>query len=178
MHIPLQAGSNEILKIMNRKYDLETYKDIINKIRNIRPDIAITTDIIVGHPHETEELFAKTIQTALEIGFAKIHVFPYSKRDKTKASMMNETVSEEVKKIRSKKLIAISDQLEKAYYEKFLNQVLDVLVLQSKENTIGITDNYLKVKIAQKAEANQIIKVLITGFENGFLTGKIVCKKS
>ena len=178
LHIPLQAGSNEILKIMNRKYDLETYKDIINKIRNIRPDIAITTDIIVGHPHETEELFAKTIQTALEIGFAKIHVFPYSKRDKTKASMMNETVSEEVKKIRSKKLIAISDQLEKAYYEKFLNQVLDVLVLQSKENTIGITDNYLKVKIAQKAEANQIIKVLITGFENGFLTGKIVCKKS
>ena len=171
LHIPLQAGSDEILKLMNRKYDLKEYKEIIKKIRDVRPDIAITTDIIVGHPFETEELFLETINTAKEINFAKIHVFPYSRRDKTKAALMDNQVSEEEKKKRSKRLIDISNELEKKYYQKYLNQTLDVLVLQ---NNVGITDNYLKVKINDEVEANQIIKVYICGFENGFLMGKKV----
>ena len=156
---------------MNRKYDLKEYKKIIKKIRDVRPDIAITTDIIVGHPFETEELFLETINTAKEINFAKIHVFPYSRRDKTKAALMDNQVSEEEKKKRSKRLIDISNELEKNYYQKYLNQTLDVLVLQ---NNVGITDNYLKVKINDEVEANQIIKVYICGFENGFLMGKKV----
>ncbi len=178
LHIPLQAGSNEILKLMNRKYDLDEFKRIINKIRKVRKDIAITTDIIVGHPYETEELFRETIKTAREINFAKIHVFPYSKREKTKAAMMNNQVSEEEKKNRSKRLIEVSNELEKNYYQKFINQTLDVLVLQSKEESIGITDNYLKVKIADKLEANQIVKVIVSDFNNGFLIGKVACKNA
>ena len=173
MHIPLQAGSDEILKIMNRKYDLKEFKRIVNKIRKVRPDIALTTDIIVGHPFETEELFLETIKTAKEINFAKIHVFPYSKRDKTKASLMTNQVSEEEKKSRSKRLIEVSNELEKKYYQKFINQTLDVLILQSKEQSIGITDNYLKVKLNEKLEPNMLVKVLIEGFENGFLIGKV-----
>ena len=173
LHIPLQAGSDEILKLMNRKYDLKEFKRIVNKIREVRPDIALTTDIIVGHPYETDELFLKTIETAKEINFAKIHVFPFSRRDKTKASLMANQVSEEEKKIRSKRLIEVSNELEKAYYQKFINQTLDVLILNSKEQSVGITDNYLKVKLNEKLEANQIVKVLITGFDNGFLIGKV-----
>ena len=174
LHIPLQAGSDEILKLMNRKYNLEEYKNIINKIREVRPDIAITTDIIVGHPYETEELFLKTIETAKEINFAKIHVFPYSKRNKTKAALMDNQVSEEIKKDRSKRLIEVSDELEKKYYEKYLNTTLEVLVLHGKEYSIGITDNYLKVKVDEKLEENTIVKVLIIDFNNGFLIGKKV----
>ena len=173
LHIPLQAGSDEILKVMNRKYDLKEFKRIVNKIRKVRPDIALTTDIIVGHPFETEELFLETIKTAKEINFAKIHVFPYSKRDKTKASLMTNQVSEEEKKSRSKRLIEVSNELEKKYYQKFINQTLDVLILQSKEQSIGITDNYLKVKLNEKLEPNMLVKVLIEGFENGFLIGKV-----
>lgn len=173
LHIPLQAGSDEILKVMNRKYDLKEFKRIVNKIRKVRPDIALTTDIIVGHPFETEELFLETIKTAKEINFAKIHVFPYSKRDKTKASLMTNQVSEEEKKSRSKRLIEVSNELEKIYYQKFINQTLDVLILQSKEQSIGITDNYLKVKLNEKLEPNMLVKVLIEGFENGFLIGRI-----
>ena len=174
LHIPLQSGSDEILKLMNRKYNLEKFKEIIKKIRKVRPDIAITTDVIVGHPFETEELFLETINTVQEINFAKIHVFPYSKRDKTKASLMTNQVSEEEKKDRSKRLIAISNELEKNYYQKYLNQTLEVLIIQSKDDSIGITDNYLKVKIKDKIEVNQIINVLIIDYKNGFLIGQKV----
>ena len=86
---------------------------------------------------------------------------------------MANQVSEEEKKIRSKRLIEVSNELEKNYYQKFINQTLDVLILNSKEQSVGITDNYLKVKLNEKLEANQIIKVLITGFDNGFLIGKV-----
>ena len=178
LHIPLQSGSNEILELMNRKYDLNEFKNIIKKIRKVRPNIAITTDIIVGHPFETEDLFLKTIQTAKEINFAKIHVFPYSKREKTKAASMANQVNEEDKKNRSKRLIEVSNELEKNYYQKFLNQTLDVLILQSKEESIGITDNYLKVKIKQYLPNNQFFKVLVTDYNNGFLIGKVTCKKN
>ena len=85
LHIPLQAGSDEILKLMNRKYDLDYYFEKIEEIRKIRPMISITTDVIVGFPGEDEKLFEKTIETCKKIGFAKIHVFPFSLRNGTKA---------------------------------------------------------------------------------------------
>ena len=89
LHIPIQAGSDEILKAMNRKYDLNFYKEIINKIRNIRRDIAISTDVIVGFPGEDINLFNKTIDTCREIGFSKLHVFPFSEREGTKAARLS-----------------------------------------------------------------------------------------
>ncbi len=163
MHIPLQAGSDEILKKMNRKYDLKYFFEKINKIREIRPDISITTDVIVGHPYETEELFLKTIETCQKIKFAKIHVFPYSKRDGTASSRMSNQVSDVDKKIRSHKLIEISNELEKEYAKKFIGKKLDVLIEENYgEKSIGHTSNYLRLEIPKILEINQIYEILVT----------------
>lgn len=162
MHIPLQAGSDEILKKMNRKYDLKYFFEKINKIREIRPDISITTDVIVGHPYETEELFLKTIETCKKIKFPKIHVFPYSKRDGTASSRMPNQVSDVDKKIRSHKLIEISNELEKEYAKKFIGKKLDVLIEENYgEKSIGHTSNYLRLEIPKILEINQIYDILV-----------------
>ncbi len=164
LHIPLQAGSNEILKRMNRKYDLDYYFDVINKIRSIRPDISISTDVIVGHPYETEELFNTTIDTCEKIRFSKIHVFPYSKREGTVASKMPEHVKEEDKKIRSNKLIQVSTELEKEYYDKFIGNKLGVLIEEEKNGKyIGHTSNMLKLCLDGKYNINEIYDVVIKG---------------
>lgn len=178
LHIPLQAGSDEILKKMNRKYNLDEFKQKIAQIRAIRPDIAITTDIIVGHPYETEELFEQTLLTAQELNFAKIHVFPYSPRQKTVAATMPMQVSEEQKKSRSKRLITLSNALESKYYHQFLNQKLDVLIETIKDNvSYGKTDNYLKVKILENLKPNTFVNITITNYEDGYLIG-VVTEKS
>lgn len=160
LHIPLQAGSNEILKLMNRKYDLDYFYNKINEIRSAREDISITTDIIVGFPNETEEMFNKTYETARKIGFSKIHVFPYSKRDGTKASTMKDIDSKE-KNNRVHKLLELSDILEEEYKNKFNNKYVDVLIEEVKDNvSIGHTSNYLLVEINEKLERNKMYNVL------------------
>ena len=128
LHIPLQAGSDEILKRMNRKYDLAYYEEKIKKIRSIRPDISISTDIIVGFPYETEELFLNTLEFSKKIKFSKIHVFPYSVRVGTAAANMEEQVDEVVKKMRVKRLMAVSHMLEVDYFNKFKDKELDILI--------------------------------------------------
>ena len=112
IHIPLQAGSDKILKLMNRKYDLNYYYNKIEKIRSIRPSIAITTDVIVGFPNETEELFNNTIEFVKKVNFAGGHVFPYSIRTGTVASKMQGQLTNEKKHERSKKLISVFNELE------------------------------------------------------------------
>lgn len=155
----MQAGSNEILKKMNRKYDLEYFLEKIKKIRNIRSDIAITTDIIVGFPGESDELFNETLEFAKKIKFSKIHVFPYSKREGTLASKMSNQIDEEVKKQRVKKLILLSDALEKEYLDKFLGKELDILIEECDNNvSVGHTSNYLKVSLNETLEVGQIYK--------------------
>lgn len=162
MHIPLQAGSDEILKKMNRKYNLDYFFNKINEIRNIRPDISITTDVIVGHPYETNELFEKTIDTCKKLKFAKIHVFPYSKRDGTASSRMPNQVDEHEKKLRSHKLIEVSNELESNYNNKFIGKKLDVLIEEVNNNiAIGHTSNYLRVELNGDYQKNRIYNVEI-----------------
>lgn len=157
LHIPLQAGSDEILKLMNRKYSLDYYFKKINDIRKIIPDISVTTDVIVGHPYETDSLFSETLRTCKKIEFSKIHVFPYSDRVGTKASLMNNKVSDAVKKERVHQLLELSNKLEKKYYESFIGKKVDVLVEEVKDDySIGHTSNYLQVKIPKKLEKNKI----------------------
>lgn len=172
LHIPLQAGSNEILKRMNRKYDLDYFEKKLNQIRTIRPNISITTDIIVGHPFETEELFAETLETARKFRFSKIHAFPYSKRTGTKAASMDHQVEESIKKERNRKLIALSETLENEYANKFLNQTVNVLIEEIKEDvSIGHTENYLKVSIPEKLIPNHYYQVKLTKLENDTIIG-------
>ncbi len=173
LHIPLQAGSDEILKEMNRKYNLDEYKEIIKKVRNIRKDISISTDIIVGFPKETDKLFQKTIDTAREIGFSKIHVFPYSKRKNTKAADMTEQIDESIKKQRARTLIKVSKELEIKYFEKFIGKNLDVLIEREKEDfSYGHTSNFLHVKIKGKYKSNTFVKVKLTKIEYPYIIGE------
>ena len=157
MHIPLQSGSDKILKLMNRKYDLKYFKNTIAQLRNIRPNISITTDVIVGFPGETENDFNDTIKTVKQINFSKIHVFPYSKRKGTKAETMPNQIDEYIKKQRVKQLIKESKILEINYMNKFLNKELVFIPEEYKEGyLIGHTGNYLKLKI--KGNKNELHK--------------------
>ena len=147
MHIPLQSGSDRILKLMNRKYDTKYFISKIKKIREIRPDISITTDVIVGFPSETEEDFLECIKTIKKVNFSKLHVFPYSDRDGTMASKMKSKVNGIIKKDRVKRLLSLSKELEINYMNKFLDRSL-VFIPEVYEDgyLIGHTGNYLLVK--------------------------------
>ena len=160
LHIPIQAGSDEILKKMNRKYDLNHFKSKIQEIRNIRPDIAISTDVIVGFPGESEELFQKTIETCQEIFFSKLHVFPYSERKGTASSKMSNKVDGHEKKERARRLIETSKDLEINYMKKYLGKTVEVLVEEIKDGySYGHTGNYLYCKIKGEYPHNEIISV-------------------
>ena len=174
LHIPMQAGSDEILKLMNRKYDLDYYFKKIEQIRKIRPMISITTDVIVGFPGEDEKLFEKTIETCKKIGFAKIHVFPFSLRNGTKAEELPNHLSNEEKKKRSRKLLEVSKELENNYCSKFIGKSESVLIEQYKDGySYGHTGNFLNVKIEGKLEHNKFYNVLITDISYPYCIGKI-----
>ena len=174
LHIPMQAGSDEILKLMNRKYDLDYYYKKIEQIRKIRPMISITTDVIVGFPGEDEKLFEKTIETCKKIGFAKIHVFPFSLRNGTKAEELPNHLSNEEKKKRSRKLLEVSKELENNYFSKFIGKSESALIEQYKDGySYGHTGNFLNVMIEGKLEHNKFYDVLITDISYPYCIGKI-----
>ncbi len=163
LHIPLQSGCNKILRLMNRKYDTDYFYDMINKIRKVRPDISITTDIIVGFPDENDDDFNETMEFVKKINFSKVHVFPYSKRDGTVAAKMPNQVNESDKKLRTKQLISLSNQLEKEYSLNFINKELDVLIEKTDNNySYGHTSNYLYLKIKKALKSNMIYNIKVT----------------
>lgn len=173
-HIPLQAGCNKTLKNMNRKYNLDEYFAVINKLRTIRENPSITTDIIVGFPDEDIEDFEETLKTAKKIGFSKIHVFPYSKRNNTKASTMPNQIDEEIKKKRARELLNLSHELETEYYNKFIGQKLEVLTETTKDGyTYGHTDNYITVKIPKCIPNNKLVTVLLKEENYPYVVGDI-----
>lgn len=147
IHLPIQSGSDKILKLMNRHYDKKTFIERVNKLRSVRPDISITTDVIVGFPEESDEDFLETIETIKEIGFSELHVFPYSKRAGTKASLM-EQVADDVKKQREKTLLALSKDLAYDYASKFIGKTLSVIFENHHDKMFikGHTSNYLFVE--------------------------------
>ncbi len=147
LHIPIQSGSNTILKLMNRKYLKEEFIAKIESIRKVRPDINITTDIIVGFPGETEELFNETLETVKKINFSKIHVFPFSLRKGTKAEELPNHIDDVTKKLRVRKLMDISQELEKNYMNKYLGQTITFIPEVYKNGyLVGHTGNYLLIK--------------------------------
>ena len=163
--------------MMNRKYDIETYMEIINNIKKVRPSINITTDFIVGFPTETNEDFEESLEIARKIKFGKIHVFPYSKRDGTAAAKMKNVVTEEDKKNRAHKLLALSDECEKEYLKEFIGKTMEILTEEEKDGyTYGYTTNYLRVKVDQSLPHNKLVEVKITGLDNLVLTASILGK--
>ena len=175
LHIPLQSGSDTILKLMNRKYDLEYYRTKVKTIRSIRPNISITTDVIVGFPYETERLFQETLSFCEEMAFSKIHVFPYSRRLGTKADLMKEQVDEYLKKERVERLIALSNKMEHNYLETFISKDVEVLIETSINHlSIGHTGNYLKVEIKDNILSNTMVIVRIREIKDNYLIGEVL----
>ena len=161
LHIPLQAGSDTILKRMNRKYDTTYFINKIHEIRAIRPNVALTTDVIVGFPGETDQLFEETIETIKKIGFAKLHVFPYSKREGTAASKMLNQIASPIKKARAQELLSLSKELEIKYMEKNLDKVITFIPEVYKDGyLIGHTENYLLIKATGDiASLHQVVPI-------------------
>lgn len=176
MHIPLQSGSDAVLKRMNRKYDREYFINKIKKLRKIRPNISITTDVIVGFPGETKEEFEETIETIKKIEFTKLHVFPYSKREGTKAAVMDGQVDENIKKKRVKILLQLSKELEYNYMEKFIGKkVIFIPEMAKEEYIIGHTGNFLNVKYrGNKNDLNKDIEVKINNIEYPYCIGSTI----
>lgn len=174
LHIPLQAGSNKILRLMNRKYDLAYFKQKMEQIREIRPDISLTTDIIVGFPFETEEDFQDTLSFVREVQFSKVHVFPYSRRSGTVAADMAEQVPGDVKKDRVRRLLALSKELETEYMKKFIGKTLPVLMeVNRTDYSLGHTSNYLLVKVPGEYQSEDLVDVTITDVSYPYCLGEV-----
>ena len=148
-HIPMQSGSNKILKLMSRKYDTNLYSEKIKKIKKEVKNSCIGADVIVGFPGETDNDFEKTLDFIKNLKLNYLHVFPYSERDNTRSKGFGDIVSKETKEKRSKILRSLSEKLKRNFYEKNINKKHNVLFENKKdENYIyGFTDNYVRVKV-------------------------------
>ena len=173
LHIPLQSGHDYILKKMKRPYDTKYFREKLAMIRHYNSDISITTDIMVGFPYETEEHAQATLLFAQEMAFADIHVFKYSPRANTPASLFPEQVPGKEKDRRSRALISLTKKLKEEYMKKFIGRELEVLIEQQEgQYASGHTSNYLKVLIEGQAVKNQTKKVYIEKAEEDFLIGR------
>ncbi|MGM0436987.1 MAG: tRNA (N(6)-L-threonylcarbamoyladenosine(37)-C(2))-methylthiotransferase MtaB [Bacillota bacterium] len=166
LHLPLQNGSNAILRAMNRPYTVEEFSKVINILRNEIPDIAITTDVIVGFPGESDKDFERTINFVKKINFSRLHVFPFSPRQGTPAADMEPKIPDPIKKKRRNKLIEINKKLMKNYQSKFINKVKRVVIEENRDSKTGmltgVTDNYLQVLIDDNdSYKNKLKKVKI-----------------
>jgi threonylcarbamoyladenosine tRNA methylthiotransferase MtaB len=169
LHIPLQSGSNSVLKRMRRKYTMEFFGERLDRLKEALPGLAVTSDVIVGFPGETEEEFMETYNFIKEHKFSELHVFPYSKRTGTPAARMEEQVDEEIKNDRVHRLITLSDQLAKEYASYYEDEILEVIPEDRyKDGTEqglleGYSDNYMKVVFPGTEEMiGKIVKVKVT----------------
>lgn len=164
-HLSLQSGCNRTLKRMNRRYTSEEYKTAVDKLRKLYPDVAITTDIIVGFPSETEQDFEECLNFVKETELAKIHVFPYSPKKGTKAAEYPNQIPPDIKNIRSKKMIMASNELNKKFLTNYIGKTKTVLFEKLIKNNIyeGHTTNYITVHAKSDVDiSNKILNIKIT----------------
>ncbi|MCI8361867.1 MAG: tRNA (N(6)-L-threonylcarbamoyladenosine(37)-C(2))-methylthiotransferase MtaB [Clostridia bacterium] len=178
-HLSLQSGCDETLKRMNRRYTTEEFRKSTKLLKNAYPNVALTTDIIVGFPGETDEEFEKTYNFLKEIDFYKMHIFKYSQRKGTKAAVMPNQIDGNIKEQRSRRLIELSDENEKRHNEKYIGKKVKVLFEEKEGEYIkGHTTNYMVVKVPYREIENIIEKVKIEKIENLELIGKYQKAKS
>lgn len=169
LHIPLQAGDDAVLKRMRRKYTVAEYAEKLEHIRRVMPGAAITTDVIVGFPGETEEMFRNGYRFMEQMQFSEMHVFPYSKRTGTPAARMEDQIDEELKNARVHELIDLSERMQLAYAQRFVGQVLEVIPERDYKGSpgqglvMGYTDNYLQLVFEGSEDwVGQVCKVELT----------------
>lgn len=174
-HIPLQSGSDKILKLMGRRYKFDQYYEKIQMIKEKMVDATFTTDIMVGFPGETDDDFEKTCIGIEKIEFLKVHIFPYSKRENTPAISLSDEIDEKIKKEREKILLKISNNVSKKVKEKFIGKKLSVLFERKKDNWWeGYSENYIPVILkSDKNLKNQIVDIIPEKILKNFLFGVI-----
>ncbi len=172
LHLPLQSGSDAVLRRMGRRYSTEDYAQAVARIREAIPDVAITTDVMVGFPGETDEDFAESYRFCQQMAFANIHVFPYSERPCTPATLMPEKIDEPVKKERSERMLKLARESARRFEEQFLGRTMMVLWEREVDDGVwvGLTDNYIRV-VAQskKPLKNWLIPARLGGRYNHYL---------
>ena len=172
-HIPLQSGSNKILKAMRRRYDRDLYADRINSIKSLNSDTCIGVDVMVGFPGESDEDFLETYNFLNELDISYLHVFTYSERQNTYAIQINETIPKPVKAERSKTLHALSNKKRRLFYDQFISTKRDVLFENVRNGKLlGHTDNYIKVEVEKyQNRSNQIHSIKLTENRGDFVMG-------
>jgi threonylcarbamoyladenosine tRNA methylthiotransferase MtaB len=177
-HLALQSGSETVLQRMRRGYSLDQYQRTINSIKEQIPDVAITTDIMVGFPGESDEEFEQSYSFCQQAGFANIHVFPFSPRPETAAAKMPAQIKDEVKAERNQRMLELSRSCRRHFYEQFLGQTM--LVLWEKETSpgssiySGLTSNYIRIFVhSEKPLTNEITPVELIEFYNQGILGRI-----
>ena len=172
-HIPLQSGSNKILKAMRRRYDRDLYVDRINSIKSLNSDTCIGVDVMVGFPGESDEDFLETYNFLNELDISYLHVFTYSERQNTYAIQINETIPKPVKAERSKTLHALSNKKRRLFYDQFISTKRDVLFENVRNGKLfGHTDNYIKVEVEKyQNRSNQIHSIKLTENRGDFVMG-------
>ena len=178
-HLSLQSGCDETLKRMNRRYTTEQFKEIVRLLRNAYDDVNLTTDVIVGFPGETDEEFSKTYKFLEEIKFYKMHIFKYSPRKGTKAAVMPNQISGDIKEEISRKLIELSDKNEIEYNESYIGKNVEVLFEEEKDGIFkGHTQNYIMVYCElNKNLENQVISVRCEKAEQEHILGNSIVQQ-
>lgn len=162
LHIVLQAGSNIILKRMNRKYTRQIFLDTVAKLKSLDPDFTFTTDVIVGFPGETQNDFEETLEVMREVKFAKVHMFPYSRRERTRAALYPNQIPEEIIKERKRKVLETAETMTFELQGTFLGRRMTIL---TEDGNSGHTENFLNVTLKEERKPNQLLEVKL--IENG-----------
>ena len=175
LHVPLQSGCDATLKRMNRKYTTSQYLEKINKIRNYLPNIAFTTDVIVGFPGESDEEFEETYNFIKKVNYSELHVFPYSPRRNTPAAKMKDQVDDKIKHERVNRLLELSKELNRDFALKQIGKTLKVLFeKRDGDYLVGHASDYLKVKVKTTDNLiGEVCEVKINNYE-GILEGSVV----
>lgn len=179
MHLPVQSGDNEILKVMNRKYTIEKYLEIVDYARQQAPDFSFTTDIIVGFPNETEEQFNATLNILRRVGYDNVYTFIYSKRSGTEAASIDDSISYEEKSKRMRTLLALQREIAIERYKRFIGRTMTVLVDDECKSTDGWvhgkSNEFIIVEFkAPKELVGKFVKVKITESKNWAVIGELI----
>ena len=180
IHLPLQSGSDSILERMGRGYSTREYTKATSRAREAIPNLALTTDIIIGFPGESKNEFNESYAFCERMEFAKIHVFPFSKRWGTKAALMEDNVTDSEKKHRIKLMLDLSHKSSQHFQSQFLGHHMDVLWEENKNGIwYGLTDNYIRVFLKAKGSfSNQLLTTNMVGLQDDDLYGELVTQKS
>ena len=177
LHLPLQAGSDNVLRAMNRHYDTAAFAALLEDVRRAVPGVAISTDIIVGFPGETEEDFASGLDFVRQMGFARMHVFPYSARKGTPAARRTDQVPPVVRKERAARMQALAEELAEAYHRASLGSVMEVLFETTEDGvTDGLTETYIRVYTDAPARRGEIAPVRLMHLYRDGVWGELISK--